>query len=275
MTANGDGENGAAALAEDISNTKTLDVLARSGFAVTGLLHILIGVIALHIAFGGTGEADPAGAVELLASRPLIGPILMWAGFLSCAGLSLWQLSEAFIRSRHLPLKKRAGKMISSGGLFIAYGVIALTFGGFALGRSADSGDSARSLTGALLTQPVGFAGLVVLGGTVMGIGVYFIVKALGKKFKEELHFPHSRRGKLLTGLGVVGHAAKGVALNLAGLLFIVAALKHRAAESTGLDGSLKALSQQPFGVYLLTAVALGLICYGFFAIVRAKYGRM
>ena len=68
---------------------------------------------------------------------------------------------------------------------------------------------------------------------------------------------------------------AKGLALNLVGLLFVIAAGKQRPEESTGLDGSLKALTDHPFGPYLLVAIGAGFICYGLFALVRARFGRM
>ncbi|NKX56248.1 DUF1206 domain-containing protein [Arthrobacter mobilis] len=264
----------AADAAEELSDTKTLDVLARFGFAVTGLLHILIGAIALVIAFGGDGEADPAGAVELLADSPF-GPVLMWAGFAGCAGLSLWQLSEATLRMRRRRRRERAEKAVSSGGLSIGYGSVALMFANFALGRRTDSGESTSDFTAALLGTPFGLPVLIGIGAAVIGIGVYFVVKALRRGFKEELSFGDGKRGKLLTSLGVFGHIAKGIALGLVGLLVIVASVRHDPAESTGLDGSLKALRDHPLGVYVLSAVAAGLIAYGIFAMIRAKYGRM
>jgi hypothetical protein len=109
-----------------------------------------------------------------------------------------------------------------------------------------------------------------------MGIGVYFIVKGFGKKFKEELqHFEGTRRGKLISVLGVTGHVAKGLALILTGLLVVIAAATNNPGSSTGLDGSLKALRDHPFGPYLLLAIGAGFIAYGVFALVRARFGRM
>jgi Domain of Unknown Function (DUF1206) len=86
----------AADAVEAASNTKALDVVARSGFAVMALLHIVIGAIAIAIALalGQPGQAEPTGAIEQLAANPW-GPGVMWAGLVGCAGLALWQLSEA------------------------------------------------------------------------------------------------------------------------------------------------------------------------------------
>jgi hypothetical protein len=265
----------AADAAEAASNTRALDVVARSGFSVMALLHIIVGAIAIALAFGHPGQAEPTGAIEQLAANPW-GPALMWACLIGCAGLSLWQLSEATLRARHLPRKERIGKLISSGFLAIAYGSVGLSFGGFAVGLRGDSGDSTRDVSAALLSNPFGGVILSALGLTVIGVGIYFVVKGLRRGFKEELfHFDGTRRGKLIDSLGVTGHVAKGIALFLAGLLFTIAAAKHTPEESTGLDGSLKALRDHEYGPYLLFAIGAGFICYGIFALVRSKFGRM
>ena len=239
------------------------------------LLHIIVGAIAIALAFGHPGEAEATGAIEQLAANPW-GPALMWACLIACAGLSLWQLSEATLRARRLPRKERIGKLISSGFLAIAYGSVGLSFGGFAVGLRSDSGESTRDVSAALLTNPFGGVILSALGLTVIGVGIYFVVKGFRRGFKEELfHFDGTRRGKLIDSLGVTGHVAKGIALFLAGLLFAIAAAKHTPEESTGLDGSLKALRDHAYGPYLLFAIGAGFICYGIFALVRSKFGRM
>lgn len=273
-----DGESsfrGAADAVEEASDTKALDVVARAGFAVVALLHIIIGAIAAGLAFGQPGQAEPTGAIEQLAANPW-GPAVLWSSVVACTGLALWQLSEATLRARRQPGAKRLGKLISSGFLALAYGSLGLSFAGFAVGLRADSGDTTRDFSISLLQSPIGLPLLVILGLTVMGVGVYFVVKGLRRGFKEELfRFEGTRRGRLIDSLGITGHVAKGLALNLAGLLFVIAAAKHRPEESTGLDGSLKALRDHAFGPVLLAVIGAGFICYGIFALVRARFGRM
>lgn len=276
MAVEGNGRAGRAADAvEDASDTRVLDAVARFGYAVLALVHILIGAIALRIAFGGDGEAEPTGALEHLAAGTA-GPLIMGICALGCLGLAAWQLSEATLRARHLPTGKRLAKTVSSGSLSIIYGSMAFTFGRFALGNRGDSSESTQDFTASFIGTPLGDAAIVAVGGTVFGIGVYFIVKGLLRKFRPELrHFEDTRRGALIEVLGVIGHVAKGVALILVGVLFVAAVLTHDPERSTGLDGSLKALPEHPFGVPLLIGIAVGLICYGIFALIRAKFGRM
>jgi hypothetical protein len=275
MSADGTAIGDAADAVEAASNSAVLDVLARAGFAVMALLHIIIGAIAVALVLGAPGQAEPTGAIEQLAANPW-GPAVMWAGFIGCAGLSLWQLSEATLRARHLPRGQRLGKLVSSGFLSIAYGSVGLSFAGFALGQRGDSGDSTRDFSTALVHSPFGVPLLITLGLTIIGIGVYFVLKGVGKKYKDELrHFEGTHRGRLVSALGVAGHIAKGVALVLTGLLFVIAAVTNDPGSSTGLDGSLKALQDHPFGPVLLVAIGAGFIAYGAFALVRARFGRM
>ncbi|GGH91504.1 DUF1206 domain-containing protein [Arthrobacter liuii] len=265
----------AADVVEEASNHKAVDVLARTGFAVMALLHIIIGAIAIAVAFGQPGQAEPTGAIAQLADNPW-GPVVMWACVVACFGLAVWQASEATLRARSLPRKERLAKLVSSGFLAIAYGSVGVSFAGFAVGQRSDSGDTTRDFSASLMANPLGPWVLVALGLTILGIGIYFIVKGFRRGFKEELfRFEGTRRGRLIDSLGVTGHVAKGVALDLTGLLFIIAAAKHRPEESTGLDGSLKALQDHPFGPTLLVAIGAGFIAYGIFALIRARFGRM
>lgn len=265
----------AADVVEAISNTRSLDIAARVGFAVMALLHIIVGGIALALAFGQPGEADATGAIERLADHPW-GLVSLWTGFIGCLALAVWQFSEATLRARRLPTKQRLSKLVSSGFLSIAYGSVGITFGSFAVGIRSDSGEATRDFSTSVMRTGFGAPLLIAVGLTVLGIGVYFLAKGVRMGFQEELsHFEGRRRGRLIDGLGVAGHIAKGIALGLVGILFMVAAAKNNPAESTGLDGSLKALRDHDLGPYLLTAIGAGFICYGVFALLRSRYGRM
>jgi hypothetical protein len=265
----------AADAVEEASNHPALDVLARTGFAVMALLHVIIGAIAIAVAFGQPGEAEPTGAIEQLAANPW-GPAVMWACVAACVGLGLWQASEATLRARRLPRKERVSKLISSGFLAVAYTSVGLSFGGFAVGLRGDSSESTKDFSASLMATPLGLWALVALGLTIIGIGIYFVFKGVRRGFKEELfHFDGTRRGRLIDTLGVTGHISKGAALGLTGLLFVIAAAKHSPEESTGLDGGLKALRDHPFGPYVLVAIGAGFIAYGIFALIRSRFGRM
>lgn len=270
-----DGLEPVADAVENASDSRALDVIARFGYAMTGLVHILIGVVAVRLTLGLSGEADTSGAIERLAEGGP-GSAIMWVGFVGCIGLALWQLSEATLRARHLQRRERLGKMFMSGSLSIAYAVLGGTFANFAVGPGSDSSRATAHFSATVLRSPIGTPLLIAVGLIVLAVGGYFIDKGARRKFRPELrHFEGSRINIGIHALGVVGHVSKGIALLLVGALFIVAALNHEPQESTGLDGSLKALMDQPLGGYVLAIIGFGFVCHGTFAIVRSQLGRM
>ncbi|RAD76247.1 DUF1206 domain-containing protein, partial [Burkholderia multivorans] len=59
------------------------------------------------------------------------------------------------------------------------------------------------------------------------------------------------------------------------GILAIVSGVAGDPEKSTGVDGALKAMRDQPFGSILLLCVAVGLVLYGVFLFLRARYDKM
>ncbi|MGY2744017.1 DUF1206 domain-containing protein [Arthrobacter sp. UYCu723] len=265
----------AANAVEDASNSRALVIAARAGFAVSGLLHLLIGFVAIQLATGKAGQADQAGAVAQLAAQPQ-GLLLLWAGFAACVALALWQTSNAVFDYGQLEARKKVGKKLSAAGKAVVFAVMALTFAASASGNSKNSGQSTSDFTLSIMKAPGGSVLLIAIGAGIAAAGLVFVVLGVKGSFKKDLRLPPSGTGRsVVTGLGVVGYVAEGVALFLVGLLFIIATANARPQESTGLDGGLKALREQPYGVYMLTAVGAGLICYGLYLMVKAKFARM
>jgi hypothetical protein len=51
--------------------------------------------------------------------------------------------------------------------------------------------------------------------------------------------------------------------------------VRYEPQKARGLDGALKTLRDQPYGPYLLGAVALGLVAFGLYGLAEAKYRRV
>lgn len=267
--------NDAADAAEEVTNSRPLELMARAGFAVSGILHFLVGSIAIRLAMGGQGKADVSGAVAELAGQPA-GPILLWSSFAACVALALWQTSDAVFDFNQLPPRKKLGKKLKAAGQAVVFAAFAVTLASFASGAGKDNSKSASDLTATLMKAPGGIALLLVVGAAIAVTGIVYAVRGFRKSFEKNLRMPApGTQRTAVTALGVVGYAAKGVALLLVGLLVIVATVSAHPEESTGLDGGLKALRDQAFGIYLLAAVGIGLICYGMFQVVRAKLAKM
>lgn len=260
-------------IARDASNSSTLQLLARLGFAVNGLLHILIGSIAITVAVGaGSGSADQSGALAQLSSSPG-GVFLLWTVVVGMFALGLWLLVSAFVMQGESKRKwSRRLANVAKAIVYIALGATALTF---AQGGSSSSADSTQSASSSLLSSPGGVIVLFLAGVAVLGVGGYFIYKGAAQKFRSDLAVPSGSAGVAVIALGVVGYVAKGIALAVVAVLAGVAALTNDSSKSTGLDGALKALAALPFGTIALILIGIGLISYGLYCFVRARRARL
>jgi len=108
----------------------------------------------------------------------------------------------------------------------------------------------------------------------IIGYGISLIVRGWTEKFRENLDAQgqSGQDGSAYVMLGKVGYIAKGVSIAIVGGLFGYAAITHDAKKSGGLDQALQTVLEQPFGPVLLTAIAIGIACYGVFCFARAKH---
>ena len=265
----------AAGTAEEVTNSRPLEIMARAGFAVSGILHFLVGAIAIRLAMGGEGKADVSGAVEELSGQPA-GPILLWSSFAACVALAIWQTSDAIFDFSHLPKREKIGKKLKAAGQAVVFAGFAVTLASFAIGTGKDNSRSTSDFTIALMKAPGGVALLIAIGAAVAVAGIVYGIRGVRKSFEKNLRMPAPGTTRTAVSvLGVVGYVAKGFALLLVGLLIVIATIRSHPEESTGLDGGLKALRDQPFGLYLLAAAGIGLICYGVYSMMRAKLAKM
>jgi hypothetical protein len=128
-----------------------------------------------------------------------------------------------------------------------------------------------------VLAWPGGRVLVVAAGLVIIGVGIAGIIKGIRKSFTEEVDTssmcPAARTGVLR--LGQVGYIAKGVAMSVVGGLLTYATVTFDRQTAQGLDGALQTILAQPFGRFLLTAVALGFAAFGLFAILQSRYRRM
>jgi hypothetical protein len=256
-----------------VGNSRVVVVLARVGYAASALVHLLLGYLAIRVAVTHSGETDQAGALAEVAKVPG-GTILLWVIVAGLFALGLWLIVQAVLGVGSASKKRWIRSLAAAGkaAAYIALGITALTI---ALGQNADSGDSAQQASATILSLPGGQLLLGLVGVIALGIGGYFVFKGVTRKFEEDLTIPAGRAGKTVRTLGIVGYVAKGIAVAVAGILLIVAAVTLDPESSTGLDGALKSLAELPFGAVILVAVGLGLIAYGGYTFVRARYARL
>ncbi|WP_315093841.1 DUF1206 domain-containing protein [uncultured Cellulomonas sp.] len=260
-----------------VSAERSWELAARAGYAVSGVLHILIGVLALRLALGsGSQQADQSGALATISTTPF-GSVVLWFSVVAFAALGAWQVARAIHGGSRAPgAPGGAGDRAKSAGRAVVYLALALAALGFARGGGSSSSAQTSDLTARLMAAPGGRVLVGAAGLAIVAVGAYHVVKGWKKKFLEDLHrLPSGQAGPVVRRLGVVGYVAKGVALAIVGVLFVTAALQADPSKATGLDGALHTLRDQPAGVAMLVVVALGFMAFGVYSFVRARFGRI
>ncbi|SDF69545.1 DUF1206 domain-containing protein [Pseudonocardia oroxyli] len=249
---------------------------ARVGIAANGVLHLLIAWLALQVAFGGGGQADQSGAVSTIAQQPF-GRVLLWVLFIGFVCVVLWRITSAIWGFGYVDdEKKKLVKRLTSAGQAVVYAGLAVLTASAAVHGGAQGGGGGQATAG-VLGLPGGQVIVGIVGvGVVIGAGV-MAWHGAKKKFTEDQDLGGAdRRARMLDErLGQVGFVAKGVAIGVLGVLIVSAAVRFDPNEANGMDSALRTLAAQPFGVVILTVVALGIAAYGIFCFFDARYHRV
>ena len=250
-------------------STDLVQGLGRLGYAVYGVVHFLLGFVAVQLGLGSSSEeASTSGALRTLAQQPF-GQVMLWIVVVGMVLLVLWQAMEAVLD----PDAQGAKARVKAAGRAVAYGVVAFLAFNVVTGSGGGGGSSEESITARLLQLPAGrvLVGLVGLG--VLAVAGYHVYKGVKRKYLENLDLtklsPRQRRVVDLSGR--VGYPAKGVAYGIVGVLFLLAAWTADSEDAGGLDEALGTLRDQPFGTVLLILVGLGIGLFGVFCLARAK----
>ncbi|MFE2167751.1 DUF1206 domain-containing protein [Streptomyces sp. NPDC059447] len=253
-------------------------VAARCGLATRGVLYVLVGLLALQVAFGATKEeADRSGALSELASHPY-GRVLVWVIGIGLVAMALWRLSEAIFGAAG-PDGRKLTKRGASAVRAVFYVVVAFSVLSFAAGKGGgrSSDEQSRDVTAQALGVPAG-QWLVALAGIGIAIGgIVIIVAAARLTFREEMDIGHlpERVRQGVEALGVIGGIALGAVFTAAGGILVHAAVSYDPGKAKGLDDTLRSFAQTPAGPWLLVVVATGLLLFGVFSWALAAWQRV
>ncbi|MGX4694133.1 DUF1206 domain-containing protein [Streptomyces sp. JNUCC 63] len=262
-----------------VAKGSVIEGAARAGLVAWGAIYLLVGVLALRIAFGdGTRQADRGGALAALGDEPF-GAVLLWALGIGLSGMAVWQLSEA-VWGTTGPDGRKPRKRLASLARCVFYVCVAWSVLCFAAGSGGGSrsGDAqSRDLTARAMTVPAGqwLVGAVGVGIVVMG--VWIGVQALRRRYHDELKSgamsPRMRHLVDVTGVG--GGVARALVFAVAGVFVVRAAVDYRPERAKGLDDTLRSFADAPLGPWLLALVAVGFVLFGLFSFALARWRRV
>jgi hypothetical protein len=280
----GRGRSPAGALAamgrggEGEAPNRAVELLGRVGIASYGVVHVVIGVIAVGVAAsGGQGQADQQGALSTLATQPF-GVVLIVVAVAGLVAFGFRQGLAALTGFRWTSGRDRAKRRLASGGHALGVlGVAAIGVKLLVTGSSGSSSTSTQEATAGLLSLPAGRAAVVAVALVVLAAAGTTARTGVTCAFIDDLDESRlpGRARTSITVLGVSGYLARAIAFAVVGVLFGAAALRHDPSQAGGLDAALRVLAEQPFGPVLLGVVAAGFAAFGLFTLAEAKARRI
>jgi Domain of Unknown Function (DUF1206) len=254
--------------------------LARIGLVAKGISYGIVGVLALQLALGEGGKATSReGALATLADEPL-GEVLLIVLAFGFAAYAIWRFVQAFAEREEEDDSTGKAKKWGKRAGYIGRGLIyaGLTWAVIKLITGSGGGESqnqqAKETTAMFLDWPggrwiVGLAGLAIVGA-----GLWNVYRGFSKKFEDKWRTGQMSHAERTWGGRVarIGHFARGVVFVLIGVFVTKAAVEYEPQEAIGLDGALQKLASSDHGPYLLGLTAAGLICYGLYCLIDARY---
>ena len=270
--------HGVVERARTVTDHPVLTHVARIGLIAYGAMHLLIGYLAVRVAFRLRGaDADQTGALQTVAGGPG-GSVLLWAIGLGMLALALWQAGEVLLWWRGLldPAHRLRTAVVCAKCLAKAavYGVLGVTALLFAVGAEYEADERLQDLTDEALEIPGGGALVYLVAAGVVAVGLYTLTRGFTGGFMRDIDLPAApdRWEPLIEHVGRVGYVAKGIAFGLVGVLLWQAAMSADVTTATGLDGAMTAIAGVAAGPWLLTAVAVGFAAFGGYALARTRY---
>ncbi|MDN3594086.1 DUF1206 domain-containing protein [Zunongwangia endophytica] len=252
-----------------------LKKIARTGYVAKGAVYTITGVLTLLAALGEGGQkAGKFQALEFLEKQAYGNAILivMAIGLLCYVvwrGIQLFQDPENIGSDKKGKIKRVAFGV--SAVIYLALAVSAVMKVINAGGSSGGSGSKSPDF----MTGQIGVIIFAIIGVSVIGAGINQIKKAYTKSFLQKFDYKsisEEKRRKTIKNTGLMGLIARGVIFFILGYFFIRAAMESNTSDIKSTTDAFSFIQESSYGQYLLGAVAAGLVCYGIYMFMMAKY---
>lgn len=260
-----------------------IERLARVGFVAKALLYGTIGVVAALAAFrhdGRSGTTDTRGALTTLLDAPF-GSAIVIAMALGLFGYAAWRTVEGVLDPER---RGTDAKAIAVRGSFVVRGLAHAALGFSALRLafgSSDGGDGGggveqgRDATRTAFELPGGEWIVIAVAVGIAGYGAYQLYRAAAAKLSKQLDLAEMSReaGRWVIGVSRFGIAARGIVFIAVGWTVFYAAKRQDASRAGGIREALTVI--RDVGRWPFAAIALGLIAYGVYQLLNARYRRV
>ena len=262
--------------AKEAAYSPTMERLARLGYAIKGLIYITIGLLAIQGALGrGKTPADQLGAIRTFSQLPF-AHVLLWVVLIGLISYSLWGIIRAVMDPFHkgtdtAGLLARGGYLVSAA----TYATFVLPTYHLIMGAGS-SGSNQTQLLAKIMSMPFGRLIVGVVGVAAIAAGLYQCYLGIQSKFEKQFktYALTAENYRIAIQMGRFGTIARGIVFAIVGFFFFLAAYTASPGRAQGIDGALNYLAKQPYGLWLMGIVAVGLIAFGIYSLMTAAWFR-
>jgi hypothetical protein len=201
----------------------------------------------------------------------------MWvlaAGMLLYAA---WRVVSALLPGGHdaKATVMRIGYIVSA----VIYTTFAVT--AISLARSGPANPNGNtkvtSLSDRVMEHSGGRIVIGVIGAIAIAVGLYRLVKGLRQDVNDELDLSgmSAERRVWTRRLGAIGEVGRGLGIGLIGFFLLRAAVTYDAAQATGLDGALRRLATETWGLVVVLVIGVGFAAYGVFCLTTFTHRKL
>jgi Domain of Unknown Function (DUF1206) len=253
--------------------------VARTGLVAKAVSFGILGILAIKLAVGEGGKATSRqGALEAIADHPF-GKILLVLLALGFAAYAIWRFVQAFaereddadVSGEAKKWAKRAGYV----GRGLIYAGLVYTSVKILMGSQQQSQNAqTKKTTAAVFDWPAGRWLVAAAGVAIIGAGLWNLYRGITQKFEDRWRVGEMSETERKWGgrAGTAGHVARGIVFGLVGIFLVKAAIEYDPKDAIGIDGALQKLAAASYGPWLLGLIAAGVVCYGVFCLVDARY---
>ena len=250
-----------------------------AGWAAKGVVYVALAWLVLQLARGtASASADTTGALQLIdaGAGGSLALYVLAAGLVAYAVGRILEVTT--LATSDMDAKEKVQAVVVSL-VYLALAATAVTVAGRAGsgGGGGGGGGGEQRGTAVLLDLPAGRILVGLLGLAGLALGAYSAYKGVTQAF-----LPTLRTGEMSptvrtwsTRLGVAAYVTRGIIFGLLGWFLLQAAVTYDANEAVGLDGALRRVADAGWGRALLTAIAVGLLAYGLFCWLEARYRKV
>lgn len=254
-------------------------ITARVGYGARGFVYLSVGLLTLAAAAVHRGDAvGTKGAFGWLSDQPYGRMWLILLAF-GLVAFAAWRLLQAICDADREGRSWRAiGKRTAQGFSGLGYLALAISVGQVIVRAYADVEQAGavenREKAALIMDLPFGAWLLTGVGLAILGIGAANIVRSVREDFTESLSCSE-KVCRRLTPIARAGYAARGMAYLPLGVIVALAGLRSQPHDVTSFGLALEALERQPTGSMILSVTAGGLVAFGAFSFVEARFRRI